>query len=325
MAALRPVHDVVVLDAVSCATATRCLAVGATSVDGTGVVVPIDNGVPGSPLKVDGSNGLAAVSCPTTAFCEAVGAGSGSGIAVPVDNGTPGASVPVTGTTSLDGVSCPTGPLCEAGGRSGAQGVVVTLMSPSHAQAPSPVAGTTSVNGIDCVSNSLCQVVASTSNGKYNDVVATVASGVPGAFRVVPPGTSTFSGIVCTATTTCVAVGNGVHLVGERNIPEGVVVTIANGTPGQPAGLPATPTVHLEAVSCGGPGRCVAVGTNGLVSNGISQGRGVFVTIANGVPGRATPVSGSKLLLDGVSCPTPSSCVAVGTNGTAQVLSLTVP
>ena len=197
VSAPRPVHDVAVLDAVSCATAAECVAVGATSVDGTGVVVPITNGVPGSPVMVDGTKGLDGVSCPTTTFCEAVGAGNGTGVAVPVSSGKPGQPVPVAGTVALNGVSCPTGPLCEAAGRSATQGYVVTLTSPTDALPVVPVAGTTSVNGIDCADNSLCQVVASTSNGSYNDVVATVNAGTPGAFKVVPPGTSTFSGISC--------------------------------------------------------------------------------------------------------------------------------
>jgi hypothetical protein len=321
----RPVHDVAVLAAVSCATATRCVAVGATTVDGTGVVVPITNGIPGSPQTVDGTKGLDGVSCPTAAFCEAVGTGSGVGVAVPVNGGKPGEPVPVAGTLALNGVSCPTGPLCEAAGRSATQGFVLTLTSPTSPLPVVPVAGTTSVNGIDCANNSLCQVVASTSNGSYNDVVATVAAGTPGAFKIVPPGTSTFSGISCPNTVTCVAVGNGVHLVKARNIPEGVVVTTTNGTPGKVAGLPAAPTARLEGVSCGGASRCVAVGTNGPVSNGTSTGHGLFVTIDSGAPGPLTAIPGSALLLDGVSCPTSTSCIAVGTNGTAQVVSLTVP
>jgi hypothetical protein len=66
------------------------------------------------------------------------------------------------------------------------------------------------------------------------------------------------------------------------------------------------------------------VGTDGLVSNGTSKGRGVFVTIDSSVPGPPTAIPGSHLLLDGVSCPTSTACIAVGTNGTAQVVSLTV-
>ncbi len=320
----RPVHDVAVLAAVSCATTTECVAVGATSVDGTGVVVPITNGVPGSPLMVDGTKGLDGVSCPTTTFCEAVGAGAGSGVAVPVNSGKPGLPVAVAGTVALNGVSCPTGPLCEAAGRSATQGYVVTLTNPTDALPVVPVAGTTSVNGIDCANNSSCQVVASTSNGSYNDVVATVTTGTPGAFKVVPPGTSTFSGISCPTTVTCVAVGNGVHLVKSRNIPEGVVVTTVNGAPGKVAGLATASTARLEGVSCGGASSCVAVGTNGPVSNGTSKGHGLFVSIDSGVPGSLTSIPGSNLLLDGVSCPTATSCIAVGTDGTAQVVSLTV-
>jgi hypothetical protein len=101
-----------------------------------------------------------------------------------------------------------------------------------------------------------------------------------------------------------------------------VIVSTVNGAPGKLVGLPATPTVHLEAVSCGGPNICVAVGTNGLVSSGTSTGHGVFVTIASGAPNHPNTMPGAKLLLAGVSCPTSSSCVAVGTNGTAQVVTL---
>ncbi len=323
VAGAHPVHDVAVLSAVSCPTATRCVAVGATSIDGTGVVVPITNGKPGSVLPVTGSKGLDAVSCPTVTFCEAVGAGAGDGITVALSNGSLGKPLPVAGTTALSGISCPIGPICEATGRSATQGVVLTLTSPTDALPVTPLVGTTSVNGIDCASNTVCEVVASTSNGSINDVVATIASGIPGTIRVVPPGTSTFAGIACPSTVTCLAVGNGVHLVDGRNIPRGVVVSTVNGVPGKLTGLTGTPTTHFEAVSCGGPNHCVGVGTNGLITNGLSAGRGVFVTITNGVPGQPETVPAAKFQLAGVSCPTSSSCVAVGTDGTAQVL--TVP
>lgn len=318
------VRDVAVLDAVSCASPGVCVAVGATSVDGTGVVVPITNGTPGAAHVVNGTKGLDAVSCPTTSFCEAVGAGSGQGMAVAISAGVPGPAVPVAGTSALGGVSCPSGPLCEAAGRSsGQQGIVVTLVSPTDILAPVPVALTTSVNGIDCPTTSLCQVVASTSNGHFNDVVASVVKGVPQPFRAASPSTSTFAGIACKGTVSCVAVGNGVHLVKEQNQPEAVVLSIANGVPGHLAGLSDSTTVHLEAVSCGTASHCVGVGTDGTASSGTASSRGTVVAISGGVPQPAQSAGPSGLALDGVSCPTASSCVAVGTNGTAQVLTLT--
>jgi hypothetical protein len=200
--------------------------------------------------------------------------------------------------------------------------VVVTLVSPTDILAPVPVALTTSVNGIDCPTTSLCQAVASTANGHFNDVVVSVVKGAPQPFRAVTPSTSTFAGISCSGTVSCVAVGNGVHLVKAQNQPDAVVLSIVRGIPGRLAGLPDSSTVHLEAVSCGAPSTCQAVGTDGTISNGATSGRGTVVTVSSGVPQPVRSVGPSGLLLDGVSCPTASSCIAVGTNGTAQVLTL---
>ena len=50
---------------------------------------------------------------------------------------------------------------------------------------------------------------------------------------------------------------------------------------------------------------------------------GVFLSVSGGVPGSLQSVAGSPVALDGIACPTASTCEAVGdagTNGAAAVV-----
>ena len=204
---------------ISCPTATSCEAVGSNAVDGQGIVVTITNGSPGTPHTVSGTKAIRSVSCATPTSCEAVGTGQGHGVVLSVTGGIPSTPEPVGDISTFQAISCFTASLCQAGGRAGTVGAVTsgpaTVLS---------VAGTTSVNGLACPSSTTCEGVASTSNGKLNDVLVPLTAGKPGAFQVVPPGTSTFTGIACSSSNHCVAVGRGVRLVNGRNQPEAVAL-----------------------------------------------------------------------------------------------------
>jgi hypothetical protein len=84
----------------------------------------------------------------------------------------------------------------------------------------------------------------------------------------------------------------------------------------QPPTIGATQTVAaaatLTAVACPTSSTCYAVGT-GTDADGNDDG--VVVTISNGVPGASVPVPGggaTELGLSGISCPTVTTCYAVG-------------
>ena len=179
------------LTSISCPTATLCEAVGSNALNGEGVVVTVTKGSPGAPHLVNGTKSLLSVSCPTSTTCEAAGVGGGHGVVAADHGGNPRHTGGRARCDDAAGDLVLLGPsACQAGGRGIDSGAVSTGTT-VHG-----VFGTTSVNAIACPDTS-CTSVASTSNGKYNDVLVPVTAGIPGTFRVVPPGTSTFSAIAC--------------------------------------------------------------------------------------------------------------------------------
>jgi hypothetical protein len=307
------------LTSISCPTATLCEAVGSNALNGEGVVVTVTKGSPGAPHLVAGTKSLLSVSCPTPTICEAAGVGGGHGVVVPITGGTPGTPQVVQDVAALQAISCSSASVCQAAGRSPDSGVVST------GTVVHGVFGTTSVNAVACP-NANCTSVASTSNGKYNDVLVPVAAGVPGTFRIVPPGTSTFSAIACPSASSCVVVGRGVREVKGKNTPEAVVLTANGGDPGRLVRVTDSAALLLQAVACApGSHDCVAVGTNGSASDAATPAHGVFLSISGGVPGSLQSMAGPPVALNGIACPTASTCEAVGdpsTAGAAVVVTL---
>ena len=166
------VNDVDELTSIACPTATLCEAVGSNALNGEGVVVTVTKGSPGAPHLVNGTKSLLSVSCPTSTTCEAAGVGGGHGVVLPITGGIPGTPQVVPGVVTLQAISCSSASACQAGGRAADSGAV------SSGAIVHPVFATTSVNAIACPDTS-CTSVASTSNGKYNDVLVPVAAGDP--------------------------------------------------------------------------------------------------------------------------------------------------
>jgi hypothetical protein len=122
-------------------------------------------------------------------------------------------------------------------------------------------------------------------------------------------------GVDCVTATSCVAVGNESSPAGPSNA---LVETLNQGSwsavtaPGAPSGQ----GDFLFSVSCPSAGACVAVGYYFSMINGSGAGTALIETLANGKWSVAsTPSLGSGVkdsFLNGVSCATPTSCVAVG-------------
>jgi hypothetical protein len=114
-------------------------------------------------------------------------------------------------------------------------------------------------------------------------------------------------------------VGRGVHDVKGKNTPQAVVLTVNSGNPGGLVGVTDSATLLLQAVACApGSRACVAVGTNAAPAHS------VFLSVSGGVPGSLQSVA-APVALDGIACPTASTCEAVGnggTNGAAVVVTL---
>ena len=133
-----------------------------------------------------------------------------------------------------------------------------------------------------------------------------------------PPGSADsyqLNGVACPTPATCMAAGYYGPEGAVRNLAE----TLSNGTwtpagppPPPPLGL-ADPNPSLNGMSCPGPGTCVAVGQY----DQNSSPHGLVETLSGGTwtPAPALLPAGQAPLgaeLNGISCPAPGSCVAVG-------------
>ncbi len=98
------------------------------------------------------------------------------------------------------------------------------------------------------------------------------------------------------------------------------MLTVNSGNPGRLVGVTDSATLLLQAVACApGSRACVAVGTSYA-----APAHSVFLSVSGGVPGSLQSVA-APVALDGIACPTASTCEAVGnggTNGAAVVVTL---
>ena len=108
------------------------------------------------------------------------------------------------------------------------------------------------------------------------------------------PGYGNFNAVTCTAISQCLAVGG---------TDSGTAVAAITSNAGSTWASQSVPqgTTTLDAVSCGGPTNCVAVGQGDIMST--SDG-------GNSWSEQAPPSKNTTLL--GVSCATPTQCVAAG-------------
>ena len=327
------------LNDVACATATTCYAVGTGSdADGNvdGVVVPITNGIAGTPAAVPGGGstelGLSAITCPSATTCYAVGAelapvadtDSGADV-VTITDGAPAAAVPAAPSSDdedyamFNDIACTSASTCIAVGEEttsdgsvsdGAtdlisNGVPGTLQDDPAVQ---------ELDGVFC-SGTTCQAAGAIGNADgittSGALVALSVAGVPAAPQTV--GSLAGFGLgACPSTGSCLVLG----YTGDDAADE-VLVPIAGTTAGTPAVAP-----DLLGLTCASAVSCVGVGAT-------DDGTGVATEIANGVPG--TPVNDVDPNVDGllaVACGSATSCDAVGVGDENQegvVVPITLP
>ena len=159
------------LSSVACATSSSCVAVG--SMNGEGVVVPIDDGVPGPAQALPGTEGLVSVACTSARSCIAVGTELYSdepmppwtvGVFVGIDDGQAFVGGPITGNglpgspdyVYPSGVACSGGThYCVAVGGAtyeGGFGVDIGKGGSSVVQSINPFR----INGVECANDGWC-------------------------------------------------------------------------------------------------------------------------------------------------------------------------
>ena len=327
------------LTAISCSSATACTAVGAASSSaGFGPLSEVWNGSAWSLTSVPSPAGqtafLSGISCTSAIACTAVGSAGGTLAeawdgAVWTIQSTPN---PTNFVVSLNSVSCRSATDCKAVGSTGLNskpGRYDTLAEAWNGTAwsiqPTPNRDGAILSllfGISCPSATACTAVGGHSalRGSRGDLPGGLAlaetwNGTSWSVQTTPrpkgAGTATLSGISCTSATACTAVGSA------SNLSTGVSATLAemwNGTAWsiQSTPNPAGTRAQLVGVSCQPATTCIAVGS-------AYSSTGVQATLAERWNGTkwsilATPsLAGTDFAqLSGVSCPSATECIAVG-------------
>jgi hypothetical protein len=342
------------LQGVSCVSATSCVAVGYYQVKGASqqtLVATLANGtwtVTASPNRGTGNNELDSVSCPQAGTCVAVGYYQGTSsqsspsraLAEELLDGTwTLTSVPDSGsaTNVLKGVSCPSPGACVAVGYYDDAGVDRALTEQLAGNAWALTAaqdvgsGLNQLDAVDCTSSSSCASVGTfrTAAGIYQNLIETSgASGwAPLAHSPDANGNNNeLAGVSCSSATSCMAVGH----YNSKGVAQSLTVELAHSSWTVTASPDkGTSTNQLSAVSCApATAQCATVGYFNDVISGYSDVVPQTLSEAWSGTSWATTSTADALApdvgLNDVSCPTSTSCTAVGSYesgaGARQVL-----
>ena len=305
---------------------------------------------------------LLSTSCPAPGNCVAVGAyESGGDTQGLIDTESGGAWTATEAALPPDAnavpsvllidTSCPSVGSCiavgvynDSGGHR--QGLLLTETGGSWAATPAPLPpGANASPAVEllsaaCAAPGICIAAGDylDSGGKGQGVLLSLNGGAWSATEAPLPGDASSNpapeivSTSCGSSTSCAAVG----MYNDTSaVTEGLVLTLAGGvwsvTPAPlPPGAASVGDAELESVSCPAAGSCTAVGLYRNTSSEIhsvveSIGNGTVTAIAVPLPpdvrtSGTTPDPTDALL--GVSCPTTSYCVAVGTYATQAATGL---
>lgn len=333
------------LEAVSCPSASFCLAVGATKVSHvSSAIAETWNGTSWtttpSPAPVKAAlSYLDAVSCTSATACVAVGTyldfGGHEYALAESWNGTSwfitNAQQPVGQQPVLTGVSCVSATDCEAVGSYWFQSMAgyTDLAEVWNGQgwAIQPTEAEWSkmrfeLNSVSCSSASFCLAV-----GQFESLYGTPHSATwaerwngsswSGLFPDTEGAISDLYSVSCTpATTDCMAVG-WYQDASANEFPLAERWTGSTWSPQYPASSITATDMNFTAVSCPAVTACMAVGTTNVTAISPST----WVTVAQSWNGSTwtldntqDPLGAQVSILGGVSCPAAALCTAVGSN-----------
>jgi len=326
------------LEAVSCATADRCWAVGtaptsATSASPSAVVLDAtDNGgrtwvkhqvVVANPMD------LGDISCPDAKVCTAVGASSGSSqlgaVLQTTDGGRNWQSLDApAGSVDLVGVTCFSADECTALATDGSVYWSATTTDGGavwQRQGNLP-AGFSGPSDITCPTTQSCMVAGYTSPtaGKGAGTLATTSDGGSNwTLSVIPQGIGLLHGVSCSTTQQCVAVGTMSTTATDVALGKGVILRSQDG--GQTWTTVATPPGIDDAfaVSCPTPKLCAAVGTVWTPTNPPTPIGGVVTSNDGGMSWVTPHALYLPVGLVSVDCARARSCVAVGNDSSVRI------
>jgi photosystem II stability/assembly factor-like uncharacterized protein len=319
-------------EGISCATITNCVLVGANEVpDGnpTPAIETTDDGgvtwtalAPSSPASANSSGALQSVSCGSPTFCMAVGGGIGprGGLGVGVvfvttDGGFTWAprSTPA-GMGGLEGVACVGSGDCVVNGSDPAAVNSLSALTSDGGYVWTTRSVAVGIGGIEAVTcPAPLECVAVGTNASTTYALRTKDGGRSWSAQSMAAAVVSLSAVSCGSSSDCVAVGSQ-PVPGQQfsDAFEGAVVATSDGglswrVVSLPSGV-----ASLSAVSCATATRCLALGApSGPVPAGSYQV--IAIATRNGGSTWSPPVTiPAASAVQGLSCSTASSCVAVG-------------
>jgi hypothetical protein len=340
-AAPSPSADYNQIQAVSCVNETNCVGVG-TYLGATGfksLIVRTTDGInwTRSPAPSPGGllNILLDVDCTTATACTAVGTYASRGdlnepdlrtLVLRTTNGTTWARItsPNPGgiPSSLEGVSCVTATKCRAVGDFGGNSLIIITSNGTNwfrQESPNRGDGANYLLSVDCETTSSCTAVGLYFNRPLDSEHARslvlrstdARTWIPVASPNPSPGTSdTYLNDVSCVGTTCTAVG---ELLPSPGTKRSFILRSVNGGAWTRAATPtATGEVELRSVDCPSANECTAVGIEWNPANTLFTSR--LLRTTNGTTWASPSPTSEKLghRPNGVSCPTPVKCMAVG-------------
>ncbi len=326
---------------VACPSISMCMAVGGYSTSTADLTLTERwNGttwaIVTSPNGSGSSSVLRSVSCGSTTNCQAAGESITTVEKTLIEryNGTAWAvlaSPNPAGTTdnNLNGIACAGTAFCLAAGASAAASGINTLVerwnNTSWAVAATPGLASTGyglLNAVACPSATLCVGVGQFNTGfqtrttsvKLNTAVSpnwtTVTPGVPSGAT-----TSKLLSIACPSVTLCFAVGTYTTATGDHTLTErfnGTAWSIVAST-----NVSGAESNVLAGVACPTATSCFAVGS--YVKAGVTK---TLIEHWNGsawaTQTSTNPAASDPVMLQGISCPSATSCFAVGKYDTAS-------
>lgn len=291
--------DGIPINSVACPSSTLCVAG-----DTEGGVLTTSNPAGGrsawTRALVDGSssrasNAIYSMSCPTVSLC--VAGDSAGNVLTSTDPAGSWSRAHVDGSFAIHGMSCPSTSLCVA---VDASGNVLTSVNPTGgagAWTPASIDGTNLLQSVSCLLPAFCAAV----DFKGNVIVSANPTGGASRWtRSSIDGSNSLTSISCPSSSFCAATDT-----------RGNVLTSTTPTGGAPAWPSAavSPGAGLGAISCLSASFCVAAGSHVYSSTNPTGGAGAW-TQAHG-----DAIYQLLIGVDGITCPSPTLCVAVDGGG----------
>ena len=318
---------------VACASATMCVAAYESTYVGVDGPAAIWNGTSWStstnsmPATNESAGSVtpsvAAISCPTSTFCGAIG----DTHFLTIQNDTWGSEVPFTLSGENTSISCPTATMCVAGSGNG----YVSIYQDGAWGAAADVAFTPTpptpgmLTSVSCPTNTFCAAVDQNGNVvTYNGTSWSTPQSIDGGNAI--------GSISCPSTTFCAALDEQGNLLTWQNGTWTSTVLNSSAWWGATA-ISCTGTMNCVALSDGEewsitPSAMTQVVPSGSTSlsgaNAIScptatwcmmDGYGGFAAWTNPVAGTITPITAPDLGFTAVSCSSTTQCVLTEPNG----------